>query len=50
VTAHGPGSEYCKLDRADRIDDVRVRCFSAGGDAVDSRFTASMVGLDVYLK
>jgi hypothetical protein len=50
VTAHGPGPEYCKLDRAERIDNVTISCFNAGGAAVDSRFTASMVGQDVYVR
>lgn len=50
VTAHGPGPEYCKLDRAERIDNVIISCYDAAGAAVDSRFTASMVGQDVYIR
>ncbi len=44
VTAYGPGSETCKVQSwgpslADQ--NVYVRCFTAGGAAVDTQFTAS---------
>jgi hypothetical protein len=44
VTAYGSGSEYCKVVYWNSSEGVRVQCYTATGNPVDTNFDVSFVG------
>jgi hypothetical protein len=44
VTAYGSGSEHCKVAYWNSVEGIRVKCYTATGNPVNTRFDVSFTG------